>query len=548
MRDNLVRRACDLAVRWRLVVLLCLPLPAAGKQASAQSVAREVDFWVGSELADRIRDLQLTGEMPVRPWSVRGLSDSFLLEGDSSARVPDAWRKKPGGRWQLATTQFTAILNSTVPSGENDGAVWAGRGLTLAAQGGGAFRAGPLSVRVLPIAFIAQNAKFPLAPNGQAGQLRWADARYPRNIDLPQRFGDTPYGRIDPGQSHVRVSTAGVALSLSTENLWWGPATRYPFILGANAPGFLHLAAGTSAPVNLWVARVHGQLFWGRLDRSPFVSGGAAAHRFATGGAVTVVPRGVEQLEFGAARFFHARWTSRLRDEPWLLPFQGLLKKGLLRRVGDTQVDTDSTNQLASAFARVVIPSARLELYGEIGREDHAYDLRDLILSPEHTASRMVGVRHAWGSADAQTVLTLEIIDYRATLDLIMRDAAPTGIRGSSYIHGQLTDGHTQRGQLLGAPVGVGSGAAQRLVVSRVRSPGRIEAHVARVLRSEEGSYRTTGTRDDGKIDVLLETGLSMRSEAAARAWQVGIRSSMELNRQRRGDTPNLALEVRYLP
>jgi hypothetical protein len=84
------------------------------------------------------------------------------------------------------------IYNSAFAYGQNDGAVWAGRGVTTAVQGGISARVGRLSVEVAPIFFWSQNQDFEMMDNGLEGALAFAHPTWPGSVDMPQRFGDSP--------------------------------------------------------------------------------------------------------------------------------------------------------------------------------------------------------------------------------------------------------------------------------------------------------------------------------------------------------------------
>ena len=106
-------------------------------------------------------------------------------------------------RFSILPVNAVLRYNSAFPYGSNDGAVWAGRGLTSALDLGFAFRVGPLSGTFNPIAFSAQNRAFPLQANGSTNPF--ADPLFPGNVDRPQRFGARAYSRVDPGESTVRL-------------------------------------------------------------------------------------------------------------------------------------------------------------------------------------------------------------------------------------------------------------------------------------------------------------------------------------------------------
>jgi hypothetical protein len=138
-------------------------------------------------------------------------------------------------------------------------------------------------------------------------------------------------------------------------------------------------------------------------------------------------------------------------------------------------------------------------VYGEYGREDHSADTRDLLLEPEHAASRMLGVRKMWRSGYA---FRGEAINFEAPQ--IKRTRAEGGI----YLHTVLKQGHTQRGQVLGADVGVGSGAGSTLAFDRYSSSGRTTVFWSRTIAHAIGQYYLTEIDGSEKTDVLHSLGL----------------------------------------
>ena len=198
---------------------------------------------VGSSDEDYLRYLQIGGLATLYPWSLRELSQPELAQLEV-ARGSHPWSGKGDyasspARISLSILPVNAVLryNSAFPYGSNDGAVWAGRGLTSALDLGFAFRAGPLSGTFNPIAFSAQNSSFPLQANGSTTNP-FADPLFSCCVDHPQRFGTRPYSRVDPGESTFRIDEFGLTAGISTANMGWGPMENYPFILGGNAPGF----------------------------------------------------------------------------------------------------------------------------------------------------------------------------------------------------------------------------------------------------------------------------------------------------------------------
>lgn len=548
------------------LLLVVAALLAGPGDANAQVASGRNEVFAGSELESYLRYLQTVGKSQPYPWGMRAFSQ---LEIDSLAATDAAhpWaarydlQKKPkthGLQWDYVRPRVSSYLNTAFAYGGNDGAVWQGKGLTTAVQGGLSARWGGFSASIAPVAFRAENQSFPLMANGETGVLRFADGQWAQYIDRPQRFGTGVYSKFDIGQSWLRFDGFGVAAGISTGNEWWGPTNNFPYILGNNAAGFPHVFFGTSTPANIWIARVHTRVFYGELDQSPYssVSGPdyfasffePGKRRFMAGLVGILVPRGVPGLEIGGTRFFHAT-----RDELGYsfstanlkLPIQGFYKIGLPVQ-SDTVVlggrQGVKENQLASVFFRWA-PGRGLDVYGEYGREDHSLNERDLILLPDHSAASNIGFRKAWVSPRRMRAVRGEVFTYQST------SATRLGAEGQTYLHGVLRQGHTQRGQMLGANVGPGSGSAQILAFDHFNTEGRTTVFVAREVQHE---LRRKFPYQSGKpIERPVDAITSIGGEAKRFIGPVDVLARMvlniNLNRYFLADRTNgnFALEVR---
>jgi hypothetical protein len=526
----LQRSACALAV----FCLLAGVVPAA---APAQSLP-SAEIWVGSELERYLRVLQTVGEAPLQPWGVRGFSpgevDALLPRGEhpwSSRYVTPTSR--PGASLAAVPVDAALRYNTGFPYGYNDAAVWAGRGLTAQAAGGAALRAGPLSVRVAPAVFWAHNRDFEMMPTGRPGPGEYANPYDPLRIDQPQRFGDRPYSRLDAGQSHVRFDLLGVAAGLSTENQGWGPALHQPIILGNNAPGFVHGFAGTASPLNVGIGRLQGRVIWGRLEQSeysPALEGYEA--RYATGAAASFSPRPLPGLELGVTRFFHLPWPQEgLRPRDLGKLFETFARSTL--EEDDPEYEGSLDNQLASVFFRWVLPTAGMEVYGEYGREDHNWDALDFLLEPDHQAGFLVGGQKSWRRGDGGLLVV------RGELLNTMRPHLIRGRRQASFYHHLLRQGHTHRGQVLGAAFGRGGGGG--IVGVDVYGPGgRWSLEWVRGRVADDWTYWLDGESHEGRTDLvhaLSADGVLFRGRADV-TW--GAAAVYNLNRHFAGDAFNL--------
>ena len=259
------------------------------------------EVFVNSELDQYLRLMQLAGQSKWSPWSIRSLSrkqvEALTPENDLdpwSRRFRFEARDGPKVGWAAIRPTSAVVFNSSFPFGRNDGVVWAGKGVTAVLQAGVAAWWGPVSLTMSPVAFQSQNDAFDLKNTGRSGPLKFADPRSPRNIDRPQRFGNGRYGRVDLGESTLRIEASGITLGASTATQQWGPAVQFPLMMGGNAPGFSHVFLGSANPFSTWIGLLHARAIWGRLEESYYTErSGAAKSRFGTGVVLSFSPRGV---------------------------------------------------------------------------------------------------------------------------------------------------------------------------------------------------------------------------------------------------------------
>ncbi|HEX6573589.1 MAG TPA: hypothetical protein VF042_01345 [Gemmatimonadaceae bacterium] len=526
------------------------------------------EVFTSSVAEDYLRYLQSAGKVPDQPWSSRPFSSRELarmIPKDSahpwSDRFTDISTELGGLRYGLISPEVSFRLNSGFPYGSNDGPIWAGRGLTTAATAGFYVYWKWASLTVAPMAFSAQNASFDLAPSGGTGNAVFRNPDF-GGIDLPQRFGNSMYSQVDPGQTTLRIDLPYVTAGVSTANMGWGPAQYFPILLGNNAAGFPHAFVGTSEPLDIYVAKIQAKMFWGELFQSDFssVTGSKTflsraepgTKRFATGLIAIVQPRGLNGLEIGGARFFHSIWPSSGIPRSYLTKaLQGILKKDVAPdSIADPRFPPEAVsrgiadNQLISVFARWVLPHSGFEIHTEYGRDDHSYDFRDLNQEIDHSRIYSFGARKVFSSnAEKLTAGRFEILNFQ--LPQLSRYRG----EGEIYVHGLLRQGHTYKGQMLGANAGVGTGAGSIMAVDRFTRGGRWTASWTRIVRRENGDYTAMGIRTPRSIDV--SHALGFERAAVYRGFEVttGLTLVRELNRDFLRDATNVnaLVGLRYL-
>lgn len=538
------------------MLLLAVLLLTAPNWASLHAQNVPIAGWI----EEYARVMQLAGPLPVTRVTVRPAFDGAPRALATSA-VAHPWRaaivdrvsessNRTGLSVELLPLEVRAVANTGRPWGWNDGAVWQGKGITLAGQGGARARWGRVSLTLAPLVTRSQNADFALSPLAvPAGLSPYA---YPvisgGTIDAPQRFGDDPVRRVDWGNSNLRADIGPVAVGLSHESMWWGPGQRNDVLLTNNAPGFWHAHLSLAKPVSIGLGTVTGRWIWGSLRESAFFDTVSANdRRYMTGAAVSFVPRWATGLELGAARLFQRTWPASFGAGDILQLVRPVFKNS--QATPDNPSGDDDTDQVAAVFLRWALPASGLELYGEWAKGDHSADVRDLFVEPEHASGYLAGLSKILShSAERTWRLASELTVLGAPRTTLVRSQGA----GFFYVHGSVLQGLTHRGQVLGA--GIGPGSSQLSIgVDRFAPWGKVGVTAFRTVYDNDRYYRRPDLGTDFRSH---EVEPSVQGEAVFFRgpwdWSASMTWSMLFNQGYvlYNDAPNLNLNIaaRYHP
>ena len=522
------------------MIMLCLSV--APRTARAQIPTR-LDLGgriqVGSEAERYQRAVQLSGPTTASPWTLQPFSPD--VERGVMPAGPHPWsarftRADSLPHVRLLRPAVTLIGNSAFPFQESIGPIWAGRGATVAAQAGVAAKWGRLEVQFAPIAFVAQNLDFVLAPNGLSDNARFADARFPDKIDYPQRFGSASYSRLDPGQSTVTLTLPGVSFGASSESQRWGAAHEFPLVLGPGAGGFPHAFIGTNSPLDFGLFRLQARYIAGPLDQTSYSQASRGnEHRIASALLLAASPRGFDGLEVGVERFFES--TNAASRELLLRP---LRLGNLVGAADDAGANIPKENQIASAFFRWALPAGGVELYGEWYFEDYPGSRRKFALKPDDLSAFDLGFQRVLVATPVHRKLfRFEIVNGE-------RSHQERGDRGVGYpppyTHYVVQQGHTEHGLLLGSPEAYG-GAGWRLAVDNYTPSGRTTIGLERLLRFDALAGQTS-TAAEVHPDVLYGVRAELLRFAGARDYTISVVPALDLNRNLEPGTDVFNLHV----
>lgn len=483
------------------------PAPAVRDTSPPAPCPLVLDLGAGDlsgPLTEYARAAELAGVAPLRSRLNRRTSDEARLQICAPPeQVPWARKLRPNlpedGLSVEVIKPFASLSrHSTYPDDRNNGALWAGRGANVQATAGVAFRWGALSGAILPTFAYQENLGFETVTSIQLpGYSTRIYPWHPGRIDWPQRFGTGPILTYDPGQSYLRYEDRGLALTLSTENLWWGPAQRYPLLLGNTAPGFMHLAFGTARPHDLRFAALEARALWGRLEESEhFDSDPANDSRLFAGFSAELQPYALPGLYLGFSRVHVLDLDGLALHRQFLAPFWSM--------GGDDGSYTDHPGyRLLSVSGRWVFPEAGFEAYAEWATRARWTGLSDFLREPGRGQAYLLGFQHLSPHGRLWVRTYGEIVQLAGSPKL-PRDGGPI----SFYTDPRVPQGHTHRGQLLGAAIGPGSDA--QILGLDLITPWTTIGVFAERTRRDEDAYFTIWTRYYGRDghDVALRAGV----------------------------------------
>ncbi|WP_154857118.1 capsule assembly Wzi family protein [Cyclobacterium xiamenense] len=454
-------------------------------------------------LTDNLRREQLMGRFPLSysfqhfPLTVTDIVGEYS-PSDSLAFLPFG---KPLGaegkkvQVRLVPLQLSQNYNASHPYGWGDGPLLPARGFQHLVEFGIHTRIGPVHLQLYPQIHTAQNLPFE-EYNPELPELYFKRiANFIGRLDIPVRPGSDRIRRILPGNSHVKVHFGAFAAGISTENLWWGPGKQQALLISDNAEGFLHGTIHSRNPVKTGIGHFEGQYFLGKLENSnlPYYSDGSFDRyreypddwRYVTGVSVSYSPVWIKGLSLGLGRTF-TMYRRKLEEDgwrAWFPIFEGLQKE----QVGLDASRARETDQHFTIFSRWVVPAARMEVYGEFIRTDHALNWRELLLNPEHSRGYTLGFSKLVPLTKGdQIYIQLEMTQTENSVNnLVKYEGGNLNLNHGGlglYENFQVVHGLTQRGQVLGSGLGH-SGNSARITLSKVRGLNQYGLSLERLTR-----------------------------------------------------------------
>lgn len=359
----------------------------------------------------------------------------------------------------ILSPEFHAEWNSHHPYYSNNGAMVPSKGGESLTSVGIHIEAPFLSIQFRPEVYLSQNLTYDGFPD-TLGTRFW-NRRYVlyNRADLPEQFGEGKIRDILPGQSHALIYFKGVGLGISSENLWWGPGKRNSLVMSNNARSFAHLTFRSQRPLKTPIGAFEWNVIAGRLDESGFDppergDGRDGSRRvlkeddwrYLSGMNIIYSPKWIKGLSLGITRTIQQYATSAKDTKNYLPIFINLFRSNDPTERNERQID-----QYLSTYLRWVWEEGQTEIYFEYGRNDAAWNIRDALLSPQHSRAYTFGFSKVFDLKKNAIQMSFEHTQMQQTANYLLRDAL------SWYMHGNVRQGYTHRGEVLGSAIGPGS-------------------------------------------------------------------------------------------
>lgn len=382
-------------------------------------------------------------------WENNNLGSTFTLWQPASPA--SNWFAKglfQGLAARIYGPEWFNSYNTAAPYGQNDGALWQGRGYNTALTAGLRLEGYGFEVTVRPQVSFSQNLDFEsnpeVYPNPYSYSFKSGTVNQP--IDIVRKYGDAPFWNYDWGDSEIRWTWHTLTFGFGTQNPWLGPAYLNPMLGSNNAPGYLKFDAGLRKTdiiipgIDFNLGSIEGRIWVGQLKESDYFDSNPDNNkRMLTAMSASYEPSFIPGLTVGLNRIFMTYW--RTENFKYLLRLFTASKSNALASSGNDE------DQKFSLFAQWDFPQVGFKVYGEFGRDDFSSDEKS---NPFHTAIYTIGAQQyiplPWG---LKSQLSFEWNNFEMSQDFQLQRPYM-----GYYAHGFVKQGYTHKGQILGAGSG----------------------------------------------------------------------------------------------
>lgn len=407
---------------------------------------------------------QVTGENHL--WKDNNLGTKrTLYESDSTETNWFTAGIDRSVKLKLYGPEWFNSYNTKAPYGQNDGALWQGKGYNTSLTLGARLEAFGFEATFKPQVSWSQNREFDYMPGVYGSEYSYF---WKGNIDLVQRYGDSSFWTFDWGDTEIRYSWNNFTVGFGFQSPWLGPAFLNPMLGSNNAGTYPKFDIGLRKtkvymPYTDWyLGEIEGRAWLGYLTESDYFDNDSTNnHRQLTGFSVAYSPSIIPGFTIGANKICINNWKDK--SIKYLNP--------LYSTNGSQTGDKIDEDQKMSLFTTWKFPQVGFEVYGEFGVDDYT---GKGFANPFHTAIYTVGAKKelSFFRRFQKFNIRPEIIFEWSNFEMSQDFQLQWNYMGY-YSHGFIAQGYTQNGQILGAGSGY-FGTSQYIALRTYFSKGNI--------------------------------------------------------------------------
>jgi hypothetical protein len=382
-------------------------------------------------------------ETTEHPWQEQNLGVYKPFFGDS--------------RMKAYGTELFMSVNTAAPYGQNDGVLWQGRGFNALLKGGVRLEGYGVELTLLPHFTFSQNADFDIMPSAYENKFGYIwGYSFNIGVDAPQRFGDKPFLDWDSGDSEIRYTWKTLTVGFGTQAIWLGPSQINSIIHSNNAPSYPKIDIGlrkqrvTLPWINWYIGEIEFRLWAGRLQESDYFDSyindyNTNSFNLISGLSFAYAPSFLPGFCIYFNRIYTADWVPSSALTLLHLIIPNMIKEG----------GADIWDQHFSLGFDYFFPKVNFDLYAEIAYNDTpGISLEKLISNFSHTIAFTAGIKKGITISNIRNIHS-EII-FECTYLEMSTFYSQFYWSNNFYMHHEIVQGYTNRGQWIGAGIGTG--------------------------------------------------------------------------------------------
>lgn len=419
-------------------------------------------------------------------WAGNNLGTTFTLWQPASLSTNGYLKRVPQGIFLKAYgPEWYNSFNTAAPYGQNDGALWQGKGYNTSLTAGVRIEAYGVEATIKPQISFSQNMAFDIMTSAYDSTYGYF---WGYGVDAPQRFGDKPFFTFDWGDTEIRYTWHNLTVGFGTQAIWLGSAFMSPILHSNNAPSYPKVDIGLRRQrvvlpwLDWYLGDVEFRLWIGRLTESDYFDNDETNnHNMIHGLSFAYAPSFIPGLTLFANRVALVKWDWANLKYIW--------------PSGDNTIE----DQKMSFGFDWIFSQVGLEVYGEIGLDDFVPDGLGYFRYPLHSLVFTAGLKKTFDISTKHGLygeLRGEVNFSEMSQDFQLQWPYNFGF------HHQITQGYTNKGQWLGTGYGYG-GNMQYFDFTVYYPKGKSTIAVARW--NPDNNYIYSKAVDAGAKDDQLE-------------------------------------------